>query len=58
VNRQQIQSCRQLGPGLAAVAMSFPKGYKFQGTREQMVKQIGNAVPVRLAEALATAALT
>lgn len=49
---------RMLQPHELAAAMSFPKGYKFQGTREQMVKQIGNAVPVRLAEALATAALT
>jgi DNA (cytosine-5)-methyltransferase 1 len=49
---------RMLQPHELAAAMSFPKGYKFQGTREQMVKQIGNAVPVGLAEALATAALT
>ncbi len=49
---------RMLQPHELAAAMSFPKGYKFQGTREQVVKQIGNAVPVKLARALATAALT
>lgn len=49
---------RMFQPHELAAAMSFPKGYKFQGTREQVVKQIGNAVPVKLARALATAALT
>lgn len=49
---------RMLQPHELAAAMSFPKGYKFNGTREQVVKQIGNAVPVRLAEALATAVLS
>ena len=43
---------RMLQPHELARAMSFPKSYKFQGTREQMVKQIGNAVPVKLAKSL------
>lgn len=36
-----------------AAATSFPKDYEFKGTRREKVKQIGNAVPVRTAEALA-----
>lgn len=40
-----------------AAAMSFPDGYQFAGNREQIVKQIGNAVEVRTATALALSAL-
>lgn len=43
---------RMLQPHELASAMSFPKDYKFSGNREQIVKQIGNAVPVNLAKAL------
>ncbi len=43
---------RMLQPHELARAMSFPKDYKFSGNREQVVKQIGNAVPVNLAKAL------
>lgn len=43
---------RMLQPHELAGAMSFPKDYKFHGSREQVVKQIGNAVPVELAAAL------
>jgi DNA (cytosine-5)-methyltransferase 1 len=43
---------RMLQPHELAQAMSFPKKYKFKGTREQVVKQIGNSVPVGMAEAL------
>ncbi len=43
---------RMLQPHELAAAMSFPKSYKFNGTREKVVKQIGNSVPVKLAEAL------
>ena len=43
---------RMLQPSELARAMSFPKDYCFVGTREQVVKQIGNAVPVNLAKAL------
>ena len=35
-----------------AAAQGFPKGYKFTGTKTEQVKQIGNAVPCHLAEAL------
>jgi len=35
-----------------ARAMSFPEGYLFMGTRDDRVKQIGNSVPVRTAQAL------
>ncbi len=43
---------RMLKPHELAAAMSFPKDYRFEGNREQVVKQIGNAVPVQLAKAL------
>jgi DNA (cytosine-5)-methyltransferase 1 len=43
---------RMLQPHELAGAMSFPHGYHFAGSRELKVKQIGNAVAVRLAQAL------
>ncbi len=43
---------RMLQPHELARAMSFDDDYVFEGTREQRVKQIGNAVPVELATAL------
>jgi DNA (cytosine-5)-methyltransferase 1 len=43
---------RMLRPHELSAAMSFDAGYKFTGNREDQVKQIGNAVPVKLAEAL------
>lgn len=48
---------RMLQPHELAAAMSFPKTYHFVGNREQKVKQIGNAVPVGLAQALCASAL-
>ena len=48
---------RMLQPHELSAAMSFPKTYSFAGNREQKVKQIGNAVPVKLAGALAEAIL-
>jgi DNA (cytosine-5)-methyltransferase 1 len=49
---------RMLRPRELARAMSFPDDYQFQGNREQIVKQIGNAVPVRTARALCKELLT
>lgn len=43
---------RMLQPHELAAAQGFPKGYKFAGNRSEQVKQIGNAVPVNIAEAL------
>lgn len=41
-----------------AAAMSFPAGYKFAGKRKaDVIRQIGNAVPTRLARALCLALL-
>lgn len=37
----------------AALLQSFPRDYKFVGTPGQIAKQIGNAVPVAMARALA-----
>ena len=43
---------RMLQPHELSAAMGFPADYKFSGTRENRVKQIGNAVPVNTAAAL------
>jgi len=48
---------RMLQPHELAAAMSFPADYRFAGNRSERVKQIGNAVPGRVAEALVTALL-
>lgn len=40
-----------------AAAMGFPQGYRFLGTQDEQVKQVGNAVSVEMAEALCFAAL-
>lgn len=48
---------RMLMPSELAAAMSFPKSYHFVGTREEQIKQIGNAVPCKTAEALCKAIL-
>lgn len=48
---------RMLQPHELAAAMSFPKEYEFTGNRENKVKQIGNAVPLKTSKALCTALL-
>lgn len=48
---------RMLTPGELAAAMSFPKNYQFTGKKEDIVKQIGNAVAVKTARALCRAIL-
>lgn len=48
---------RMLRPHELAAAMGFPKGYQFMGTREQQVRQIGNAVTCYTAKALCKALL-
>ena len=42
---------RMLQPHELAAGMGFPPDYRFRGTREQVVKQIGNAVEVNVATA-------
>jgi DNA (cytosine-5)-methyltransferase 1 len=49
---------RMLQPHELARAQGFPDSYKFAGNREDVVKQIGNAVPVNLAAALCRSVLT
>jgi DNA (cytosine-5)-methyltransferase 1 len=49
---------RMLQPAELAAAQGFPKKYAFAGTRAVKIKQIGNAVPVHMAKALAAAVLT
>lgn len=46
---------RMLQPHELAGAMSFPGDYRFSGTKTDIKRQIGNAVPVRTADALVTA---
>jgi DNA (cytosine-5)-methyltransferase 1 len=48
---------RMLRPHELAAAMGFPKNYEFMGTREQQVRQIGNAVACFTAKALCKALL-
>jgi DNA (cytosine-5)-methyltransferase 1 len=43
---------RMLKPHELAAAQSFPQGYIFTGNRADVVKQIGNAVCPKIAEAL------
>jgi DNA (cytosine-5)-methyltransferase 1 len=43
---------RMLQPRELARAQGFPDSYKFTGNREDVVKQIGNAVPPPMSEAL------
>ena len=45
---------RMLGPGELAAAMGFRRDYKFAGNITQVKKQIGNAVEVNQAHALAS----
>jgi DNA (cytosine-5)-methyltransferase 1 len=45
---------RMLKPHELAAAQSFPKEYVFTGNRGEVVKQIGNAVCPKMAEALTT----
>jgi len=49
---------RMLQPDELALAQGFPRGYRFLGTKTEQIKQIGNAVPRHLSEALVTAFLT
>ncbi len=48
---------RMLQPHELAAAQGFPKDYWFSGNKTDQVKQIGNAVPVNTAKALAAAGL-
>jgi DNA (cytosine-5)-methyltransferase 1 len=46
---------RMLQPHELAAAMSFPSDYRFSGTKSDIVRQIGNAVPVGTARELIAA---
>ncbi len=48
---------RMLTPAELAAAHSFPSDYIFAGTKEEIVKQIGNSVPVETSKALCKARL-
>lgn len=43
---------RMLQPNELAAATGFPSDYKFTGTKVEVVKQIGNAVPPNFAKAI------
>lgn len=49
---------RMLQPHELAAAMSFPPGYQFAGSRDQKVRQIGNAVPGEMSQALCLALIS
>lgn len=49
---------RMLQPHELAGAQGFPSGYRFTGTKTEVVKQIGNAVPCGLAKAIVMAVLS
>ncbi len=49
---------RMLQPHELAAAMSFPKDYKFCGTKTEVIRQIGNAVCPKLSESLISAAIS
>ena len=49
---------RMLQPHELAAAMSFPATYRFSGTKTEQIRQIGNAVCPKLAEALVSAAIS
>ena len=46
---------RMFQPHELAMAQSFPQGYRFTGPKVDVVKQIGNAVCPKMAEALVEA---
>ena len=48
---------RMLQPPELARATSFPDHYSFSGNKTEVTRQIGNAVPIRMARALVGAAL-
>jgi DNA (cytosine-5)-methyltransferase 1 len=48
---------RRLRTPEVAALQSFPDGYEFKGTRRERVRQIGNAVPVLLAQRMVEAAV-
>ena len=61
INGEQYQLdilFRMLRPHELAQAQGFPKDYRFTGNISQVVKQIGNAVPVHLSKALVKSALS
>lgn len=48
---------RMLQPPELAAATSFPKDYRFAGNKTEVTRQIGNAVPIKMARALVRTAL-
>lgn len=48
---QQALHAADAQPKELAAAMSFPKNYRFAGTKTDVVRQIGNAVPVETSRA-------
>ncbi len=60
IKKQDIQYVldirfRMLQPHELAAAMSFSKNYKFQGTKSEITRQVGNAVPIKMSKAICLA---
>lgn len=49
---------RMLAPNELAKAMGFPETYQFKGTKTEIIKQVGNAVPRGLSCALVAASVS